>query len=57
MSYNRQLYIRLFKMIKPYWRRVIVAMLAMHGVSGIIALIAFLIKPALDDIFFAKGPK
>ncbi len=54
MSYNRQLYLRLFQMIKPYWRRVIVAMLAMLGVSGITALIAFLIKPALDDIFFAK---
>ncbi len=29
-------------------------MLAMLGVSGITALIAFLIKPALDDIFFGK---
>jgi len=55
MSYNRQLYLRLFQMIKPYWRRIIIAMLAMLGISGITALIAFLIKPALDDIFFAKN--
>jgi ATP-binding cassette, subfamily B, bacterial MsbA len=54
MSYNRQLYIRLLGMIQPHWRRVIIAMVAMLGVSGITALIAFLIKPALDDIFFAK---
>jgi ATP-binding cassette, subfamily B, bacterial MsbA len=54
MSYNRQLYLRFFQMIKPYWRRVFIAILAMLGVSGITALIAFLIKPARDDIFFAK---
>ncbi len=54
MSENRQLYSRLFQQIKPYWRRVVIAMLAMIGISGITALIAFLIKPALDDIFFAK---
>ena len=41
-------------MIQPYWRRIAIAMLAMVGVSGITALIAFLIKPALDDIFFGK---
>jgi len=29
-------------------------MVAMIGVSGITALIAFLVKPALDDIFFGK---
>ena len=54
MSENRQLYNRLFQQLKPYWRRIIIAMLAMLGVSGITALIAFLIKPALDDIFFGK---
>jgi subfamily B ATP-binding cassette protein MsbA len=54
MSYNRQLYIRLLRMIQPHWRRIAIAMLAMLGVSGITALIAFLIKPALDDIFFGK---
>ena len=54
MSYNRQLYLRLLRMIQPYWRRIAIAMLAMVGVSGITALIAFLIKPALDDIFFGK---
>jgi ATP-binding cassette, subfamily B, bacterial MsbA len=54
MSENRQLYNRLFQQLKPYWRRIAIAMLAMLGVSGITALIAFLIKPALDEIFFGK---
>ena len=54
MSFNRQLYVRLIRMIQPHWRRIAIAMLAMLGVSGITALIAFLIKPALDDIFFGK---
>ncbi len=54
MITHRTLYLRLWRLIQPFWRRIIIAMLAMLGVSGITALIAFLIKPALDDIFFAK---
>lgn len=54
MITQRTLYLRLWRLIQPFWRRIIIAMLAMLGVSGITALIAFLIKPALDDIFFAK---
>ena len=54
MIHNRELYLRLGRLIQPYWRRIIIAMLAMLGVSGITALIAFLIKPALDEIFFGK---
>ncbi len=54
MTRNQELYLRLWRLIRPYWRRILIAMAAMVGVSGITALIAFLIKPALDDIFFAK---
>ena len=54
MTRHQELYLRLWRLIQPYWRRIIIAMLAMLGVSGITALIAFLIKPALDDIFFGK---
>lgn len=54
MIHNRELYLRLWRLIQPYWRRIVIAMVAMLGVSGITALIAFLIKPALDEIFFGK---
>lgn len=54
MSQFRQLYFRLLQQVKPFWWRLLIAMLAMLGVSGITALIAFLIKPAMDDIFFGK---
>ena len=54
LSHNRDLYLRLWLLVQPYWRRILIAMLAMLGVSGLTALIAFLIKPALDDIFFGK---
>jgi subfamily B ATP-binding cassette protein MsbA len=54
MIYQRDLYLRLARLIRPYWQRLAIAMVAMLGVSGITALIAFLIKPALDEIFFGK---
>jgi len=54
MMYHHDLYLRLGRLIRPYWQRLGIAMVAMLGVSGITALIAFLIKPALDEIFFGK---
>jgi subfamily B ATP-binding cassette protein MsbA len=35
--------------------RVLLAVIAMLSVSGLTALLAFLVKPFLDDIFFAKN--
>jgi subfamily B ATP-binding cassette protein MsbA len=49
-----RLYIRLLKYLKPHKWRMIGAIASMVGVSGITALLAFLVKPVLDDIFFAK---
>ncbi|MDD3581219.1 MAG: lipid A export permease/ATP-binding protein MsbA [Desulfobacca sp.] len=49
-----ELYLRLLRLIQPHWWRLLIAMAAMLGVSGITALMAFLVKPVLDDIFFDK---
>jgi len=48
------LYKRLLGFVKPYWKRLLVAGLAMVGVSAITALLAFLTKNVLDDIFIKK---
>jgi len=48
------LYLRLCKYLKPYLPRLVVAVLAMVGVSLMTALLAYLVKPVLDDVFFAK---
>jgi subfamily B ATP-binding cassette protein MsbA len=48
------LYKRLLEFIKPYWKRLLLAGLAMVGVSASTALLAFLTKNVLDDIFIKK---
>jgi len=50
-----RLYFRLLKYVKLYWSRFLVAALAMLLVSGITALLAYLVKPFLDDVFFKKN--
>jgi subfamily B ATP-binding cassette protein MsbA len=45
---------RLLNLIKPHWRKLALAALCMVGVSAFTALTAYLIKPALDDIFVNK---
>jgi len=62
MGYNRtkrrpkrmNLYFRLITYVRPHWPRLALAMAAMLGVSGLTALMAFLVKPVLDDIFFQQ---
>jgi subfamily B ATP-binding cassette protein MsbA len=49
-----RLYGRLLTYLKPHKWRMTGAILAMLGVSGLTALLAFLVKPVLDDIFFGK---
>jgi ATP-binding cassette, subfamily B, bacterial MsbA len=49
-----RLYIRLLKYLKPHKWRMSAAILAMLGVSAITALLAYMVKPVLDDVFFAK---
>jgi subfamily B ATP-binding cassette protein MsbA len=49
-----RLYFRLLRYLKPHKWRMAAAILAMLGVSAITALLAYLVKPVLDDVFFAK---
>ncbi len=49
-----RLYFRLLTYLKPHKWRMIAAIAAMLGVSALTALLAYMVKPVLDDIFFAK---
>ncbi len=55
MKEDLKLYFRLLSYVRRYWLRFVAAVLAMLGVSGITALLAFLVKPVLDDVFFGKN--
>jgi subfamily B ATP-binding cassette protein MsbA len=46
---------RLLDLVRPFWAKLILAMLCMVMVAAITALMAFLVKPVLDDIFFKKN--
>jgi subfamily B ATP-binding cassette protein MsbA len=50
-----KLYLRLLTYVRHLWARFVVAILAMLGVSGLTALLAYLVKPVLDDVFFGKN--
>ncbi len=50
-----QLYLRLLRYVQLYWLRFLVAGAAMLLVSAITALLAYLVKPFLDDVFFHKN--
>jgi len=49
------LYLRLLKFVKPYWVKLALAMAFMSLVAGTNGLIAFIVKPVLDNIFFDKN--
>ena len=53
-SVDLRLYFRLLRYLKPHKWRMIAAITAMLGVSALTALLAYMVKPVLDDIFFAK---
>uniref|UniRef100_A0A7C5AMN6 Lipid A export permease/ATP-binding protein MsbA n=1 Tax=Desulfobacca acetoxidans TaxID=60893 RepID=A0A7C5AMN6_9BACT len=55
MKDDLKLYLRLLSYVRGFWLRFLVAVLAMLGVSGITALLAYLVKPVLDDVFFGKN--
>jgi ATP-binding cassette, subfamily B, bacterial MsbA len=46
---------RLIQLIKPYWVRLLAAMVCMVVVAGTTSLMAFMVKPVLDDIFIQKN--
>jgi len=48
------LYRRLLAMVKPYWLKLVGAMICMVFASFLTALQAFLVKPALDGVFLKR---
>ena len=51
---GQNVYLRILKFVRPYWPRLLVAMLFMGAVSAITAAFALLTKNVLDDIFINK---
>jgi subfamily B ATP-binding cassette protein MsbA len=51
-----ELYRRLLRMVKPYWPRLAVAMVSMVLVGGTAGALAWLVKPAMDDVFQMARP-
>jgi subfamily B ATP-binding cassette protein MsbA len=51
-----ELYRRLLKMVKPYWPRLALAMVSMVLVGGTAGALAWLVKPAMDDVFQMARP-
>ncbi len=54
MKEAKGVYRRLLQFVVPYWRRLLVAMICMGGVSAITAAFALLTKQVLDDVFINK---
>ncbi len=52
---NKEIFKRLINYLKPYWKRLLFSFFCMVAVGGLSALTAYLIKPALDDIFISKN--
>jgi len=48
------IYRKLLGFVRPYWKRLLLAMLLMGGVSAITAAFALLTKQVLDDVFIRK---
>jgi subfamily B ATP-binding cassette protein MsbA len=49
------LYLRLLTYVKPYWKKLLFAMIFMSLVAGVNGLTAYIVKPVLDNIFFEKN--
>ncbi len=52
---NKKIIERMMAYLKPYWKRLLFSFVCMVGVGALSALVAYLIKPALDDIFIHKN--
>jgi len=48
------LYRRILEFLKPYWKKLVIAMVCMAFVSASSALYAYLVKNVIDDIFIKK---
>lgn len=52
---NRILVARLFSVLRPYCKKLLIAMVAMIIVAGFNAAQAYMVKPLLDEIFYNKN--
>ena len=52
---NKEIFLRLLQTVRPYGRKMTVAMVAMVLVAAFNALQAYLVKPLLDNIFVEKN--
>lgn len=50
-----EIYKRLLKYLKPYWKQLAIAMVCMLGVGAMAGAFAFIFKHILDDIFIGKS--
>lgn len=56
-TFQMNVFYRTFSLVKPHWRRLVLAMLCMVGVAAATAATAYLIKPVMDDIFINKDAR
>ena len=49
------LYVRLLKFLRPYWVKLVFAMIFMSFVGSTDGLMAYLVQPVMDKIFFEKN--
>jgi ABC-type multidrug transport system fused ATPase/permease subunit len=48
-------YKKIFDLVKPYWPRVVLSGIISILISGLNASIAWLVKPAMDDVLIKKN--
>jgi len=51
-----QLYLRLLEYMRPYWGRLIAAAVCSGAVAALTGAYAWLVRPALDEIFINRNP-
>lgn len=52
---NKTILTRLYQVMQPYRKKLVIAMLAMIIVAGFNAAQAYMVKPLLDEIFYQKN--
>ena len=53
-SSNIRNYLRLLQYLRPYWKRLVIAVMCSAFVAGFTGMYAYLARPVLDDVFIDK---
>ncbi len=48
-------YLRLLRLVRPYWLRLVVAVVCMSAGGALTAGVAYMVKPVLDEVFFSRN--